>query len=52
MLLSFLLYIDPGIGSLAAQVIIAGLAAFIMFFKNTFKSIFYRKKKEDEDPAD
>ena len=41
-----LLYIDPGIGSLVAQVVIAGFAAFIVFFKNTFRSIFHRKKNE------
>ena len=44
MLSSILLYIDPGIGSLAAQVILAGFAAFIVFFKNTFRGIFHRKK--------
>jgi len=50
MILSFLLYIDPGIGSLAAQVIIAGFAAFIMFFKNSFRRFFSfcRKTKKKE----
>ena len=43
----YLLYIDPGIGSLAAQVIIAGFAAIIVVFKNTFKSIFKKKGKEN-----
>ena len=46
---SYLLYIDPGIGSLAAQVLIAGFAAFVMFFKNTFKSFFSRSKKNDSE---
>ena len=45
-MLSFLIYIDPGIGSLAAQVILAGIAAFFMFFKNFFKSLFFRSKKD------
>jgi hypothetical protein len=47
----FFLYIDPGIGSLAAQVILAGMAAFFMFFKNFFRSIFKRSEK-DSDNAD
>jgi len=44
----FILYIDPGIGSLAAQVLLAGIAAFFMFFKNFFKGIFYRSKKDSD----
>lgn len=47
-MLLFLLYIDPGIGSLAAQVILAGIAAFFMFFKNFFKSLFFRSKKDSD----
>jgi hypothetical protein len=43
-----LLYIDPGTGSLAAQVLLAGIAAFYMFFKKNLKSIFYRSKKDEE----
>jgi hypothetical protein len=46
---SYLLYIDPGIGSLAIQVIIAGFAAFTMFFKNTFRNLFSRSKKADSE---
>ena len=42
----FLLYIDPGIGSLAAQVILAGIAAFFMFFKNFFRGFFKRSGKD------
>ena len=49
MLLSTLAYIDPGIGSLAVQVLIAGFAAFMMFFKNTFRNLFSRSQKEDSD---
>ena len=44
----YLIYIDPGIGSLAAQVIIAGFAAFMMFFQNTFGRIFSFRKKNKE----
>jgi len=43
----FLLYIDPGIGNLALQVIIAGFAAFMMFFRNGFKQLFFRSYKND-----
>lgn len=32
-------------GSLAVQVIIAGFATFMLFFKNTFRKIFYKDKK-------
>jgi hypothetical protein len=42
---SILLYIDPGVGSLAVQVIVAGFAAFMFFFKNTFRKLFSRSKK-------
>ena len=47
MVTSILLYLDPGSGSILAQIIIGGLLSLIMFFKN-FKSIvmnFFRKKK-------
>ena len=44
----YILYIDPGIGSLVAQVLIAGLATFIVFFKNGFKRILFRKKDTDK----
>lgn len=43
-------YIDPGTGSLILQVIIASIAAFIAFSKNTLNYIkkklrnFYKKK--------
>ncbi|MBI4945007.1 MAG: hypothetical protein HY840_01245 [Bacteroidetes bacterium] len=43
-----LLYIDPGTGSLIAQVILAGAAAFFMFFKNAFKSFFNRFKSDSK----
>ncbi|HEY4798470.1 MAG TPA: hypothetical protein VII99_05260 [Bacteroidia bacterium] len=29
-----------------AQIIIAGFAAFVMFFRNTFRRIFHFSKKE------
>jgi len=48
MILSLLIYIDPGIGSLAAQIIIAGFAAFMMFFKNSFRRFFSLRKKGHE----
>lgn len=41
-----LLYIDPGTGSLVAQVVIAGIAACIVFFRNSFKRLFLWGKKE------
>ena len=41
-----LLYIDPGTGSLIAQALIAGIAAFFVFFKNGFLRFFYRKKNK------
>ena len=43
---TYLLYIYPGTGSLVVQVIVAGFAAFFVFFKNSFRRIFYRNKKE------
>jgi len=46
--LSYLLYIDPGIGSLAVQIVIAGFAAFMMFFRNSFRRFFSFRKKTDE----
>jgi hypothetical protein len=42
-----LLYIDPGTGSLAAQAVIAGIAAVIVFFRNSIKRIFSLGKKEE-----
>ncbi|MBI3500645.1 MAG: hypothetical protein HY063_02535 [Bacteroidetes bacterium] len=48
MIIQFLLYIDPGIGSLAAQVILAGFAAFIVFFKNSFRRFFSFWKKDQK----
>ena len=44
-----LLYIDPGIGSLAAQVIIAGFAAFMVFFRGTFKKLFGKKSNSEKE---
>lgn len=41
----FLLYIDPGIGSLLAQVIIAGIVTFLLFFRNIFRRLFFWKRK-------
>ena len=41
----FLLYIDPGIGSLAIQIIVASFAAGMMVFKNSFRRFFSFKKK-------
>ncbi len=49
---SYLLYIDPGIGSLAIQVIVAGFAAFMMFFKNGIRNLFSRSKKEDDEDSE
>lgn len=49
-MLFYLLYIDPGIGSLAAQVILAGFVACIIFFKNGFRRFFsFRKKDSDKE---
>ncbi|MEI9919606.1 MAG: hypothetical protein WDO14_12510 [Bacteroidota bacterium] len=49
MILHILLYIDPGIGSVIIQAIIAGVLGFFYTLKvygNKIKSIFTRKKNE------
>lgn len=45
----FLLYIDPGTGSLLLQVIVGGIVTFGLFFKNKLKAIFsvFRKKEKN-----
>lgn len=43
-MLHTILYIDPGTGSLAAQILIAGAVAGWVFFKNFFRRIFSRNK--------
>jgi hypothetical protein len=48
----YLLYIDPGTGSLIAQVILAGFVTLIVFFKNSFKRFFSFKKKVNEKEND
>jgi len=46
----FILYIDPGTGSLLLQLVIGGIVTFGLFFKNSFKKIFsVFKKKEEKD---
>ena len=43
-----LLYIDPGVGSLVFQILIGGIIATSLFFKNLWITIFhwFKKKKE------
>lgn len=51
MKLFFQLYIDPGTGSLLLQVVIGGIVAFGLFFKNklsAFLSIFKKKDPGSE----
>ena len=50
----YYLYIDPGTGSLIAQALIAGLAAFFMFFRNGFKGFigFFKKDPEEKGKKD
>ncbi|MEI6123988.1 MAG: hypothetical protein WCQ95_10210 [Bacteroidota bacterium] len=48
----FLLYIDPGSGSIILQAVIAGVVAVAMFFKygwHRVKRFFGVKKNDDED---
>ncbi len=44
------LYIDPGTGSLLLQLLIGGVVAFGLFFKNFWYKIssFFKKKTDDE----
>jgi hypothetical protein len=51
---NLLLYIDPGTGSYLVQVIAAaalGVAFFFRNIKNYIRSIFSRKKPNDNPPA-
>jgi hypothetical protein len=53
-MLAQLLYIDPGTGSYLAQVIAAAVLGIAFFFRNIkayIKSIFTRKKPNDNPPA-
>lgn len=45
-----LLYIDPGTGSLLLQLLIGGIVAFGLFFKNFWFKIasFFKKKQGPE----
>jgi hypothetical protein len=44
----YILYIDPGTGSLLLQIVAGGLIASVMFFKKIWYSIFSLfKRKED-----
>jgi len=45
--LFFQLYIDPGTGSLLLQVVIGGIVAFGLFFKNKLRAILSIFKKKD-----
>jgi hypothetical protein len=49
------LYIDPGSGSYLVQVIIAGVLAVVLYFKNGWikiKSFFSKNKKDDPSKDD
>lgn len=45
------LYIDPGTGSLLAQVVIGGIIASAVFFKRIWYNLFslFKKKPTDEE---
>lgn len=43
------LYIDPGTGSLVAQIVIAGVVAGWVFFKNFFRKLFFRKSTDSSE---
>jgi hypothetical protein len=47
----FLLYIDPGSGSLLFQALLSGLLTVLVFFKRivAFLKFKFGKKKSDED---
>jgi hypothetical protein len=46
----FILYIDPGTGSLLLQIVAGGAIASVVFFKKIWYSIFsVFKRKEDGD---
>jgi hypothetical protein len=48
LLSAYILYIDPGTGSLLLQIVAGGFIASIMFFKKIWYSIFSLfKRKED-----
>ncbi len=49
MQLFYFLYIDPGIGSLVAQAVLAGIIAGWVFFKNSIRRVFFRAKKADSE---
>ncbi len=48
----FLLYIDPGSGSLLLQVLIGGIVAGSLFFKRFFIRLFSVFKRKDKDQDD
>jgi hypothetical protein len=49
MLSAFLLYIDPGTGSLLLQIVAGGIIASMMFFKRIWYSLFsFVKGKKNE----
>lgn len=53
-MLHHFLYIDPGTGSYLAQVIAAAVLGITFFFRNIrtyIRSIFTRKKHNDNPPA-
>ncbi len=43
-----ILYIDPGTGSLLLQLVIGGVVASGLFFKNAWRRIFSVFKKKDD----
>ena len=46
-----ILYIDPGTGSLLLQMVIGGIVASSLFFKNIWVRVFsvFKKKKDSEE---
>jgi len=52
MLRFFLLYIDPGTGSLLLQIVAGGLIASVVFFKKTWYSFLSLFRKKPNHPKD
>jgi len=46
----FILYIDPGTGSLLLQLVAGSLIASVVFFKKTWYSFLNLFRKKTEDP--
>ncbi len=45
-------YLDPGVGSMLVQLVLAGVAGIFIFLKISWKKIKWFKKKENEEGDD